>query len=144
MASLVLMAVGTVLSASEEQQAGYRSMRRGKVQKALNEVAATQEVAVGQRKALEAGRQADLMASRALAVASAGGAAQDIDNLIADISSEGVYEANVAMYEAESKAEKLKYEGVLAERYGREEQVVSKTKTYATVLSGATKAYGYA
>jgi len=144
MASLVFMAVGTVLSSSEQQQAGYASMRRGKVQKALNEVAATQEVAVGQRKALESGRQADLMASRALAVASAGGAAQDIDNLIADISSEGVYEANVAMYEAESKSEKLKYEGSLAERYGQEEQAVSKTKSYATVLSGASKVYGYA
>lgn len=144
MASLALMAVGTVLSASEEQQAGYRSMRRGKVQKVLNEVSATQEVAVGQRKALEVGRQADLVASRALAVASAGGAAEDIDNLIADIHGEGVYEANVAMYEAESKAEKLKYEGSLAEKFGQETQAVSKTKSYATVLSGAGKAYNYA
>jgi hypothetical protein len=142
MASLAVMAVGTVLSASEEQQAGYRSMRQGKVQKALNEVAATQEVAVGQRRSLEAKRQADLVASRALAVASAGGAAQDIDNLIADITNEGSYEASVAMYEAETQAETLKREGRKAEMYGEDVQAASQKRALSTVLSGASKAYG--
>lgn len=134
---------GSLLSYSAQRGAGRRALVRGKTQQALNEVAAGQVVAIGQRNALEEKRQADLMVSRALAVAAAGGAAQDIDNLIADISSEGVYKANIAMYEAETRAEQLKYEGILAERVGQEELEASRIGAFSTVLTGGAAAASY-
>lgn len=138
-----LMVGGTALSAYGEIQTGKRLEARGRTQKILNDVAAGQVVAVGQRKGLEAKRQAELMASRAVAVASAGGAAQDIDNLIADISSEGVYQANVSMYEAETESERLKYEGLMAEQTGREEAGAGMFKAFSTVLSGGAAIAAY-
>lgn len=134
-----LIAGGTILQAGAQQQEGYALASRGKVQKALNEVAATQVIATGQRKALDEKRQAELMASRAIAVAAAGGATQDIDHLLADISSEGIYRANVAMYEAETESETLKYEGMLAEEAGKEAQRASELGVYSTILSGGSK-----
>ncbi len=131
-----LMIGGTLLSVAGQAKAGERSLVRGKTQKALNEVAAGQVIAIGQRSALEEKRRTEIIASRALAVASAGGAAQDIDRLIADISGEGLYRANLAMYEAETESERLKYEGVLAEQIGQDEFRAGGTQQLATVLSG--------
>ena len=118
-------------------KAGSRAEKRGKAQKLLYDIAAGQTVAAGQRAALEERRQGQLMASRALAIAAAGGAAQDVDNLIADINGEGVYRANVAMYEAETEAEKLKFEGLLAEQTGKEQKRASRIGALGTVLSTA-------
>ena len=146
MAALAIpaMVTGTVLSAGAELKAGRSAAARGRTQKVMNEVAATQVVAVGQRKALEEKRQAEIMASRAVAVAAAGGSPDDIDNLIADISSEGVYRANVAMYEAETESENLKYQGLMAEQIGKEEEKASKLTALSTVLKGggAIASYG--
>lgn len=142
-AGLALVGIGTVLSAGGQLKAGKRAGKRGRIQKAVNEVAAGQKVAVGQRTALEQKRQAELMASRAVAVAAAGGASQDIDNLIADIHGEGLYRANVAMYEAETEAENLKFEGLMAEQTGREREKASQIGALATVISGGARMKGY-
>jgi hypothetical protein len=138
-----LIAAGTGLKAYGQLKAGSAAKRRGAAQKILYDIAAGQTVAAGQRAALEERRQSKLMASRALAIAAAGGAAQDVDNLIADINGEGVYRANVAMYEAETEAEKLKFEGMLAEQTGKEQKRASRIGALGTVLSGGSDIYAY-
>jgi len=140
---LPLIAAGTVLSAGAQLSAGKKRAKRGRIQRAINEVAAGQTIATGQRVSLEQKRQAELMASRAVAVAAAGGAAQDIDNLIADIHGEGAYRANVAMYEAETEAENLKFQGLMAEQTGREAEKASQFGALATVISGGGKMAAY-
>lgn len=139
---LATQAISTVLQAGTQMEAGFRAQKRGYIQKELNDVAAGQVIAIGQRKALEEKRQSELMASRALAIAAAGGAAQDIDYLIADISGEGAYRANLAMYDAETEAERLKYEGKLAKEYGVETSEIAQQETLATVLTSGTQMYG--
>lgn len=135
-AALILMGGGTAISTIGQLRGGRAARNRGKRQKFLNELAAGQVIAVGQRKALEEKRQAKLMASRALAISAAGGAAQDMDNIIADIHGEGVYRANVAMYEAETEAENLRLEGLMAEETGKELEEASQIQALGTVLSG--------
>jgi len=137
------MAIGTILSASASQQEGYVAMNLAKRQQAVNEVAAGQAIAVGQHRAFEEKRQADLMASRAVAVASAGGHAQDIDNLIADIHGEGLYRANLAMYEAETESERIRYEGELGVEVGEAKQRAAEKRTTATVISGLGQGLSY-
>lgn len=132
-----LIVAGTVMEAGAEQELGFARASRGKVQKALNEVAATQVVAIGQRKAFGEKKQAELMASRAIAVSAAGGSPDDIDNLIADIDSAGIYNASIQMYEAETEAERLKFEGLMAEQTGKEEMEAGQLRAFSTVLSGA-------
>ena len=138
---LGLMVVGTLMGASGERKAGRRAAQRGREQKAFDEVYAGQVIAIGQRAALEQTRQAKLMASRAIAVAAAGGASQDIDHLIADIEGEGVYRASLAMYEAETEAERIKFQGLMAERTGRDLQSASNKRALATLISGAGSLY---
>ncbi|MGD9382202.1 MAG: hypothetical protein PVI03_07135 [Candidatus Thorarchaeota archaeon] len=135
-AALALMGGGTLLQASGILRGGKAARQRGTKQRIYNEIAAGQVIAVGQRKALEQKRQAELMASRALAVSAAGGAAQDMDNIIADIHGEGLYRANVAMYEAETEAENLRFEGLMAEETGKELEEASQIQALGTVLSG--------
>jgi hypothetical protein len=70
-------------------------------------------VAASQRQAAEERRQADLVASRALAVAAAsGGGVSDptVVNIIARTRGEGVYRANVALYEGAERARSMRIE----------------------------------
>lgn len=120
---------------------GSELYRQGVIQKSLNEVASTQAVAVGQQQALEEKRQAEIMASRAVAVGAAGGSIQDIDHLIADIHGEGMYRASLAMYEAETQAEQLRYQGEMAERTGRKQKSASRLKAAGSLMSGFGSAY---
>lgn len=68
-------------------------------------------VAVSQRQALEERRQADLAASRALAVAaSSGGGASDptIVDILSRTKGEGHYRARVALYEGQAKSRAMR------------------------------------
>lgn len=71
-------------------------------------------VAASQRQALEEHRQADLVASRALAVAAASGAGVS-DPTVVDIISrtkgEGAYRAAVALYEGEERSRSMRVAG---------------------------------
>jgi len=131
-----LKGAGGFIEAKEQRRQGNKSAQRGREQRALDEVYAGQIVAIGQMKSFEQKRLAKLMASRAIAVAAAGGASQDIDNLIADIEGEGVYRASLAMYEAEADAERLRFRGLMAERTGREIQSTAYRRSRSTLISG--------
>jgi len=99
---------------------------------------------LGQRRALEEQRQAELLASRALAVAAAGGGGADdptVSKIIADIRGEGAYRAALQMYDAEEQSRKLKFEGKMAEFIGKEEYETARMEAIGTLLgTGASMA----
>ena len=127
--------IGGSKKSSGEKETGRREAERGREQKIYNEVAATQVEAIGQLGAFEEARQAELMASRAIAVAAAGGYSADIDHLIADIHGEGAYRASIVMYEAESEAERLRFEGRQAEEFGVDQLDAAKDKAKGTRIN---------
>lgn len=72
-------------------------------------------VAASQRTAAEELRQSDLVASRALAVAAAsGGGVSDptVVDILARTRGEGVYRANVALYEGEERSRAIRLSGM--------------------------------
>ncbi len=131
-----LSLIGSSKDADAQKAYGAAALARGKEQNEFNKLAAIQAEAVGQIEVFEIERQADLVASRAVAVAAAGGYAGDITNLIADIEGEGLYRMSLAMYESATEAETLRHEGRLAEKYGSDTNVASGKKARATTLSG--------
>jgi hypothetical protein len=83
-------------------------------------------IALAQRRALEEQRQGELQASRALAVAAAsGGGVSDptIVNLLANIKGEAVYRANIALYEGEAQARRLRLEAAAGRLSGSYAQI---------------------
>ena len=136
-----LAITGQVLQYAGQKKSGRLAARRGTDQRIYDEIAAGQAIAIGQRKGFEAQRQAKLLASRAVAIASAGGAGQDIDHLIADIEGEGIYRSSLAMFEAESEAERLKFKGELEEKTGRDIKRAQDTKALGTLLSAGGSLY---
>ena len=132
----VAMAAGALVSASSSRKAGKRSEEAARLQAEFDKRAAKQRVAVGQRQALEETRQAELKASRAVAVAAAGGyEVSDIGNLLADIEGEGVYNASMAMYDAETEAEKIRFYGAQALQQGKDRRKAGDNAAIATLLN---------
>lgn len=89
-----------------------RVFREFNMQQAEKEAGAT--IAISQRAAAEERRQANMAASRALAVASASGAGVSdptIVRLLSNIKGEGAYRASVALYEGEARARAIRIQG---------------------------------
>jgi hypothetical protein len=135
--------------ASKAQKAeGKRRLAQGKEQNRYNKAAAIQTEASGQIAARDIRRQTELVASRAIAVAAAGGYSDDITNLLADIDGEGNYRASIELYNYGTEAERLRHEGRLAEKYGSDSNIASqaqakatKTAGYGNLLSNAASIY---
>ena len=132
---LVFNVLGGLTKAKGQRKTGKMAMERGAEQKDFNEIAAQEMRAIGQHLALEEGRQAELMASRAVAVAAAGGSVMDIGHLIADIYGEGAYRASIALHDAESRARRLEFEGEKAEQMGLDEYKAAKKRSRGTLLT---------
>lgn len=150
---------GTILNSVGYLVAGSASRQAGKSQKAAADfeaeqlrINAGQSVASAQRDALEQRRKASIVASRALAVASASGAgASDptIMNIIADIEGRGAYNAAVAMYQGEDRARLMRmgaaaktYEGELAEQGGKQKQAAYNMTAFGAAATGGASLYG--
>ena len=107
---------------------------------------AGQEVAASQRAALEERRQANLVASRQLALAAASGAgASDptVVQMIARTAREGSYRASVALYGGEERARQLRmaaagkdYEGASALEGAEVQASAYKTAGVGELLKG--------
>lgn len=100
-------------------------------------------VAISQRTAAEQRRQANLVASRALAVAaSSGGGASDptVVRLISNARGEGVYRANVALYEGEAKARQLRFDAAAGRVGGYESQAAGAGLESSYAIAGLGKA----
>jgi len=134
----VLSFAGGLMGSDSKKKAARLAKARGAEQNTYNKMAAKTVEASGQISAMEQRRQAKLMASRAVAVAAAGGYSDDITNLIADIDNEGAYRASIALYESGSEAERLRHEGRMAEKYGIEQGQVYRQQASNTTLA----AYG--
>lgn len=126
-----MAALGWMQAASAFVDA-YNIRQQGKVQKTrlerenlyrrFNQWAADRQaglvVAASQRQSAEELRQADLVASRALAVAAAsGGGASDptVVAVLARTRGEGVYRANLALYEGAERARAIRIQGAGAD-----------------------------
>lgn len=111
---------GSREAARTARLAGERSKVAGEFNAIELERQAGIAIALGQRSALEEQRQADIAASRALAVAAASGAGVSdptIVRLLAATKGEGTYRASIALYEGEERARQLRI-AALSERMG--------------------------
>lgn len=136
-ASGVMSAAGTIMSGNAARGAANYSA-------AQSEQQAGQEVAVSQRKAIEARRQAGLANSRVTAVA-AGSGASATDPTVLDIMGDnagvGEFNALSALYSGEETARGLRMRGV-ADRYeGATTRQASLVKAGGTVLSAGSSLY---
>jgi hypothetical protein len=105
-------------------------------------------IASAQRQALEEKRRSDLVQSRALAVAAAGGgSASDptVVRILSDLEGEGAYRAAVALYGGQDRAAQLRdaadsrvFEGEAAARAGR-----AKEGAYNIAAAGSIAKGGY-
>lgn len=126
--AVALQAIGTVISvasgmsqAKAAKQAGIQAQIAENYKAAQMDQAAGQEVAAAQRKRDEELHRAQLVASRALAVAGKGGGGvtdPTVVNLISDIQGEGAYRGMVAIYDGEERARQLRQGGATARYQG--------------------------
>lgn len=153
----VAIGTGTLLKMYGTGRAGANAQLQSEMEASSRENEALQleanakeSVAVSQRRALEQKRQSDLMASRALAYAAAGGGGSDksVVNIISDLKGEGSYRAMLEMYDGESQAQKMKYQAYLnrtdasqARNTGKEYRKAARISQFGDLISGATSMY---
>lgn len=112
------MVVGTALSVKGSLDEGKAQAGAHMRTAAQYEEDAKQAVGIKQRQGFEQQREAKLLASRALAVAAAGGgSASDVtvSNIIGDIKGEGAYRMALSLYEGKTEEKRL-YAAAAAER----------------------------
>lgn len=153
-----LTVAGTALSAKGARDAGAAERVAGERRQAAAAFEAEQlrqkagqEIAASQRAALEETRKADLVQSRAIALAAASGAGVSdptVVSLLARNKGEGAYRAAVALYEGEDRARTLRlnaqtrdYEGRGALEAGLAREAASRTAGTASMLRGASSLY---
>lgn len=119
----VLSAYGSYKSAQAARADAHARKVASQFEAEQFRVEAGQVVAAAQRTALEEGRKSKLLESRALALAAAsGGGASDptVTKLISSLAAEGAYRSEVAMYQGEERARKLRM-GVAAKEFEGEQ-----------------------
>lgn len=142
-AAAIIEGLGTGLQMYAQYKQSKMAALMGRMRKKYADKAAQDTVAAGQRAALEERRNAEILASRAIAVAAAGGRSgdQSMNKIVADINGEGAYRAAVAMYDAEEQAKKLKFEGAMAEYGGEQEARAGRLGVLGTALAGGGSMY---
>lgn len=149
--SSILQLGGGLAAALGARRAGENERRALQFQAAQLEQNAGQAIAASQRQAAEERRKAGLVASRALAVAAAGGgSASDttVQNIIANLDAEGAYRSWSALYEGEEKARQLRmgaagkrYEGDFAAQGGRQKSVAYGLAGFGGAANSAASFY---
>ena len=125
----VMNTIGGMVSAGTAQRVGSNQRTAAYFTAQQQDDAANNVLAAGQRMAMSEDLKAQLLASRAMAVAGANGGdvtSPGVTKIISDIAGRGAYNAGVALYDAEDKARTLRlsasgsrYEGDVAEAGGR-------------------------
>lgn len=154
-------AIGPVLSivsASGKVDAGNAAAGAGAAQRAAAQfeadqlrVNAGQTIAAGQRAAEEQRRQGELIQSRAIALAAAGGgsvADPGVVNLLARNAGETAYRSSVALYEGEDRARTMResasakeYSGYAAELSALDRQKSLMTSAFGDLVKGGGSLY---
>jgi len=137
-ASMGASLMGGLAAAEGYEDMAKLAKERGEEQRGYNEFTAKQIMAGAQIEMFEEGRQAELLASRAVAVAAAGGYIDDIDHLLADIHGEGAYRASQVLRSAGMEAEGLRFEGEQAAKYGADKASYYKAEADATRIDTVT------
>lgn len=154
----VLFAAGTLMKAYGQMREGRQARKAGELraeQLAFNareaERLALRVRAVSQRRAAEELRQGRLVASANLARAAASGASVSdptVVKLLADAEAEFTYRANIALFEGEAEARRLRVEAALgrvsgaqARLAGLEEERGARFAAIGSVLTGGASLY---
>lgn len=148
MAALIPMAAvaaSTALSAVGKAKAGISAKRAAYKEAAQLDARAKTTRASATRDAIEQRRQAQLLESRALAVAAAGGGGasdQNVTKTISDIAGEGEYRALTDMYNGNESALGDEAQAEATRSAGRQAKTAGWLGAATTVLDGASKMWG--
>lgn len=127
---------GNLLEAAGGFSQGVAIKRAAKASKRYLNQMAKQEFAIAQREAFEEQKQAELLASRALAVAAAsGGGASDptVMNIIGDIHGEGALRAGLELYKGKTRADALQFEGEMLMFEARNQKKASDIGVFSSL-----------
>ena len=148
--TLAMQVGGTVLGAvgAYGESQSYRAAAKYGTQAAAFQAAQLEQdaktsIGMGQRAAAEERRQAEIAQSRILALAAAsGGGASDptVVNLIARQAQEGAYRANLALYEGDEAARKMRLQAAGITTGAQAESELLKAKAQTTLVKGITGA----
>lgn len=138
-----IMAVGMGMDAISSYREGKAAKRDAYSQAAQMEVNAGQEQAYAQRRAIEKRREARLVQSRALALAAAGGAADDpsVVRITGDIAGRGEYEAMLELFDGNVAARDLKLQAKATRASGRAAASAGRMRATSTAISGFGSMY---
>jgi hypothetical protein len=138
-----LQGAGFGLDAISAYRGGKAARNEADSQAADMKVAAGQEQAYAQRRAIEQRRQARLVKSRALALAAAGGAADDpsVTRVLGDIAGAGEYDAMVELFEGDVAARNLRSQARATKAAGKEAYRAGRLGAVATSISGFGSMY---
>lgn len=106
--------------------------------------AAGDALAVSHRQAAEARRQARVTASRALAVAAAGGGGVSdptMVNILARVQGEGAYEAAVALYEGDARGRQMRMQAAMGAPIDQGQESAYKIGAAGTLAQGGMSLY---
>lgn len=129
---------GTIGSATAQQQSAEIQAQQLEKQSVADMAEAVQE-ARRERK------RAELLTSRAVAVAAASGfdvSSVDVQNTISDINEQGEYNALAALYSGARRSESRRYAATVAQGEGRQAATQGTFSSVATILDTASDLYG--
>ena len=146
----------SIYGGKKAKKAERERARRNKIAKEFEaqqlDQQAGQSIAISQRAASRERRNAQVIASRALALAAAsGGGASDssVNILLADIDNEGAYRASMALYQGEENARRLRmsasskrYEGEAGIEGAESRADAINLQTAASGLDALSSLYG--
>ena len=144
-ASLFAGVGGSALSSRGQRRAGKLGQQAKEYEAQTYERQAKNVVGAAQVDMLNERRNKELIASRATALAAAGGGGvhdTTVQNIISDINSEGAYREAVALYRGEDEARKLTEAARLSRMEGATIRKGGQAQSRATVIQGAGNALG--
>lgn len=138
----VMSAIGSLVAGNSARDAGAAHRTAADYRAAQLEQNASNVVAAGQRTAADERLKAQLLASRAIAVAGSQGSPVtdgDVTKIVSDITGRGAYNAAIALYNAEDQARQMNM-GAEAERFtGAVQEAGGKQKQAAYSFGAAGK-----
>lgn len=145
-AAMAVIAVGTgAMKYGAEKKSAQNEQVLNKYQADQLRVNAGQAIASSQREAINIDREAELYASRALAVAaSSGGGASDpsVVNIIAQGAADSAYRKAVAFYEGQDESRSMLTQADATELGGQIAMGQSRARRTAILVDTASSVYG--
>lgn len=145
-----MQVIGNLMQGNASATAGRRQRAAAEFEAAQLEQASGQYVATSQRARLDEKRKGDLVASRILALAAAGGGGtgDGVMDLIANVHAEAAYRGGIALYQGEEKRRQLlmaadarRYEGALAEESGNARKDAASISALGALFKGGASLY---